>query len=231
MPRSNQPGSVEYIFQKSAPTLDLTAGVTLDIPDDLSWVIKYGTLAELLDQEGVATDGQRAAYCRKRFEDGLEIAKLYPSAIGAELDGTPVQIGRTRDTDAYNASWQNEAAGTPTRLFFSNYNLFGVAPIPDSNVHSVLFDVVSPAIIPSDSTDNIQLDRQEIEAVVSYAHHIASFKQGGEEFADTAAQMADMMRMANNKNSQLAAQSWSKDAQDSRTWDDLVMSPVKEYNS
>lgn len=225
MPRSNQPGSIQYIFQKTAPILNLASGVELGIPDDLAWVIKYGVLADLLDQEGMATDTTRAAYCRKRYNDGLEIAKAYPSVLGAELNGISVQIGRLRDMDAYS-DWQNETSGTPDRIFFVGYNLFGVAPAPDASPHSVLFDVVQPAIVPSSDTDDIQLDKVEIEAVVAYAQHIASFKQGGREFLDTAGQMADVTEAAAARNNKLLKQTWAKPAQDAKTWDEQLVRPV-----
>lgn len=225
MPRSNQPGSVQYIFQKSAPILNLSVGVNLGIPDDLAWVVKYGVLADLLDQEGMATDTTRAAYCRKRYEDGLEIAKAYPSVLGAELNGISTQIGRLRDMDAYS-DWQNEPSGTPDRVFFVGYNLFGVAPSPNVAPHSILFDLVQPAPVPMVDGDNIQLDKYELEAVIAYAQHIASFKQGGREFLDTSGQMADVAQSAIAKNNKLLKQTWAKTSQDAKTYDEQLVRPL-----
>ena len=225
LPRPGAPGQMDLLLQKAAPTLDLTTGVELGIPDDLAWVVKYGVLASLLDREGMGTDQARAAYCKKRYEDGLELAKAYSSVLAAELNGVHVSVDSVQEMDAYTDGWQNDAASTPGILGMAGYNLFAVAPKPDAGPNSALLTIVDQAPIPSADGDQVQLGSDELEAVLGYAQHLASFKQGGAEFNNTGAQLAEFFKAAEKYNSRLSKTSWAKRAQDERTWKERVYRP------
>lgn len=47
-----------------------------DIISTFSWVIKYGAMEEMFSKEGEASDAHRAAYCRMRWEMGVELARI-----------------------------------------------------------------------------------------------------------------------------------------------------------
>jgi hypothetical protein len=47
------------------------------IPDEWTVYIKWGVLADMLSKEGEANDPQRAAYCNKRWSEGVSLARLY----------------------------------------------------------------------------------------------------------------------------------------------------------
>lgn len=47
-----------------------------DTIEEFRWVIKYGAMEDMLNKEGEANDPQRAAYCRMRWEMGLEIIRI-----------------------------------------------------------------------------------------------------------------------------------------------------------
>lgn len=51
-------------------------GVMFTVPDDWTPYILYGTLSELLSSDGPAFDPVRASYCRQRYEEGIELARI-----------------------------------------------------------------------------------------------------------------------------------------------------------
>lgn len=228
MPRPNLPGTLDLVVQRAAPTLDPATGVELGIPDDLSWVAKYGALATLLRREGQATDRQRAEYCQQRFEDGLEIAKAYPSVLAVELQGIPAQVGSVWDLDSYRPGWESETQATPTTWAHAGYNLVAVAPVPDLGPNSALVDLVAPAPVPTADADVLQIGPDGLVAVVDYAQALASFKQGGEEFVDTLEALAGATEAALRVNKKMASESWAKQAQDARSWIERVKNPLEQ---
>jgi len=68
-------GTIGLLYVQLAATLAGT-GVTLVVPDDWSPYILWGTLAELLSADGQSFDPLRAQYCRRRYEEGVELARL-----------------------------------------------------------------------------------------------------------------------------------------------------------
>jgi hypothetical protein len=61
-----------------APSTFYAALVTLvPIPSMFMPFIKYGIMADMLGKEGEGHDEDRATYCGQRFEEGIEIAKMW----------------------------------------------------------------------------------------------------------------------------------------------------------
>jgi len=69
------PGVISLLYVQLATTLT-GAGVALSIPDDWTPYILWGTLAELLSSDGQAFDPLRAQYCSRRYEEGVELARV-----------------------------------------------------------------------------------------------------------------------------------------------------------
>lgn len=68
-------GSINVLYVALATTLS-GLGVNLAIPDDWSPYITWGTLAELLSSDGESFDPLRAQYCTRRYNEGVELARL-----------------------------------------------------------------------------------------------------------------------------------------------------------
>jgi hypothetical protein len=68
-------GIIGLLYVQLAATLDGT-GVVLAIPDDWAPYITWGTLGELLSSDGPSYDPVRAQYCNRRFEEGIELARI-----------------------------------------------------------------------------------------------------------------------------------------------------------
>ncbi len=203
-PPSNN-GTLEMLVVQTGNTLDPVAGVLLGIPDDLSWVIKWGALADLLGREGQSREPSRAEYCEQRWRQGVEIARLYTSAVQVEIQGVAAHLDSLHDLDTTDPTWQS-TFDVPTIAVMAGMNLVGLSPVPDSSgPYSVTVDVVRNAPIPAGDGSQVELGREELDVILDYAVHLAAFKQGGAEFVATIQHYDRMFRQAMIYNDKLRA--------------------------
>src|SRR6266851_2395151 len=163
-------------FNPPVPTL-------LGLPDDWSWLAKWGALSDLLGRDSEATDRARADYCTKRYQAGLEIMKASNWLLTATIDGVPVDTPSMREQDGWSPEWQNNALAWPS-LVTAGIDFFAPCPVGGSP-RAVSMVVVSNAPIPVLDTDFVQVSRDVFDVVLDYAQTLASLKQGGEEFSST----------------------------------------------
>jgi hypothetical protein len=93
----------------------------------------------------------------------------------------------------------------PSRLGIAGRNLICPAPIADAGPYAITLDVVRNAPIPAVDGDYVQIGREEVEAIIDYAQHLAEFKQGSYELQASAEGWNGLVKMAALKNSRLAA--------------------------
>ena len=198
-------GSVEMLSVSASPDLNPTAGVLLTIPDNFAWVVKFGALADLLNKAGQAQDMPRAAYCEQRWREGIEVARRHTSIVQAAINGILTPVNALQSFDSFNAGWQNLLQGTPNALALASWNLLAVSGPPDANPYSVQCDVVQNAPVPVNPGDQVQIGREELDAVVDYAVHLAMFKAGGQEFLSTTKLYDNLLRLAGVYNEELKA--------------------------
>jgi hypothetical protein len=74
-PTPDDVGQIGLLYVALAKTLDGT-GIALTVPDDWAPYIVWGVLSELLNSDGDSYDPVRAAYCERRFNEGIELARL-----------------------------------------------------------------------------------------------------------------------------------------------------------
>jgi hypothetical protein len=74
-PTPGDVGQIGLLYVALSDALD-GSGIALDVPDDWTPYIVWGTLAELLSSDGPAFDPVRASYCSQRLEEGVELARL-----------------------------------------------------------------------------------------------------------------------------------------------------------
>lgn len=206
IPPSNDVGTIDLITVNNPSNLDQTVGTLLFIPDDFSWVTKWGALAALLSKDTQAYDPIRAKYCQTRYEEGIRFALTLSLIQQAYLDGIAVAPQSFDDIDGMLPSWQNQATGTPTELLSAGRNLIALTPTPDSNQHSVQLDVVRNIPIPLVDGDFLQIGKEFFEAVLDYSVHLAMFKDEGDEFFATVPLANNLMQMALQHNAVLNAE-------------------------
>lgn len=201
-------GRCDLLTVNSGATLDPTVGVLLGVPNNFVWAIKWGALAELLSQDGEPRDDFRAGYCRQRYEEACEVARRMPVVLTAALNGAPVLPQTVADLDGYRPDWAG-SAGAPDAVGLAGQNLIAVAPPPDNALpYSFRADVVRNAVVPAADGDFLQVGREWLDDLLNEAQHLALFKSGGQEFADTLPLHQSFLRACGTVNDKLQALSF-----------------------
>ena len=222
-PPSNEPGTLTIMGVEAGA--DLTgAGISMGIPDDMCWIAKWGAMADMLGKEGPGQDLARSYFCERRYRLGIELSRLNPTVLNAEINGvalTPESISRL---DQYDPNWYS-TQGVPELLGnVRNYIALATAP---NGIYSVLLDVVRKAVVPSSPTDDahqIQIGKDYVSPILDYAEHLAAFKCGGEEFRHTFRGASNFFNAALQYNQRLASQSPNlRELIEQSTLDDSVM--------
>lgn len=209
VPPPSLAGAVDLLLVEAGPAvnLDPSSPVILGIPDDLSPALKWGVLADLLSADGQARDQARASYAEQRYQEIVQLAKLYPSALTAAINGTTCGLGSVDDLDAYNPTWQ-QTTGAPSFVGMCGRNLACIGQTPDANgPYSISLWLSAYAPV----SGYIQVSRDQIDPILDYAQHIASFKMGGAEFQATIGMFQDFVDCARRQNGRLDAVAFYRD--------------------
>lgn len=79
-PGQNAPGDppalLDIIYVKDFPAVTNDCSI-MPIPDEWSAFVKWGVIADMLAKEGEANDPKRAQYAEQRYQDGVQLARLY----------------------------------------------------------------------------------------------------------------------------------------------------------
>lgn len=200
-PPPDQPGTFSLLNILSGTALT-AQGVVVGVPDDMTPIIKWGALADMLGKEGPAQDLGRSYFCERRWKLGLELAKINATVVNVEINGQSLTPESISSLDQYSPSWMT-STGTPS-LVGSMRNYLALAPCPDG-VYSVLLDVVRKAVVPTAGGDFIQVGREYIDIILDYAEHLAAFKSGGQEFRHTYRAAENFFNACLGYNQRLAA--------------------------
>ncbi len=197
------PGFYEVLSVNAGLALSTTEPTLLGIPDDWCWIVKWGVLCDLLEQESNAKDALRAEYCSRRFNEGCAILSKAPALLAVRLNNIPFMVDSVRNGDDFDPRWQASSPGSSTAAYVAGLNLVGFGPQPAST-DTATVSVVENAPIPSSPLDPLQVSRDDYGSVMDYAQHLAAFKMGGEEFARTIPLYQGFMRRAALYNSKLS---------------------------
>lgn len=191
------------------PSLEPTA---MGVNDDMAWIVKWGALAEILGGDNPARDPERAAYCEKRYQHGLQMANNYTTIIAARIGDTPIQVVTLAELDAYNGDWQKATPGAPQMVATAGLNYVAFYPPADGST-TISLDITRTAQLPWGDSDFIQLGRELYSPVLDYCVHLAMFKVGGAEFQATMPLLENFFEMCSNYNKRMEACS--------RLWGDM----------
>lgn len=196
-------GQYELLTVEAGPALIPATPQTLAIPDDWTHVIKWGALADLLSRESNAKDVLRAGYCEQRYRAGLRMLAAAPALLAMRIANATLQVDAVRSADLYRTGWEAETPAQPTTVLQSGLNMLALASPPDA-IYSLTATVVQNAPVPAAPGDPVQVARDDLDAVIDYAQHLAAFKQGGAEFSATASLLQRFLAQAQSYNSKLA---------------------------
>lgn len=195
-------GFYELLANTAAPTFAPPVPTLLCVPDDYSWVLKWGALATLFGRESEATDLLRQAYCLKRYYDGIELMKKTPWVLSALIDDVPADLSDVAEMDGYQSEWDSFSGSGVVAT--AGIDFIGV--IPDAQVDTgVTLTVLGNAVVPVADGDYVQLPRDVWTSVLDYAQFLAAFKQGGAEFQSALPLESRFIRAAMAENSRLQA--------------------------
>jgi hypothetical protein len=184
------PGLYELLTTQSV------ADPALAVPDDWAWLIKWGALADLLGRESNAKDPLRTKYAEQRYQQGMSLLALAPAVLAFRVNNVPALVDSVRSSDEYDTGWEGAAAGAPTTVLAAGLNLVALSPKPDAGPYSLTATVVENAPVPLLLSDCLTLTTDVFEAILDYAQHLATFKQGGAEFMATMPLYQRFMSMA-----------------------------------
>ena len=188
-------GTLELITTNAGAALNpATSATILGIPDNFSWVIKWGALADLTVPGGQAEDSLRHKFCESRWRLGVETARMITVIAAAQINGVHVEPVALADLDAGYGNWQDNS-GTPVDIGIAGPNMIYARPVPDG-IHSITLDVARNAPVPAADSEYVEIGRDNINTILDYAHHLAAFKMGGKEFADTFGLSENFIRQA-----------------------------------
>lgn len=192
---------------KTGATLNPVSSATvLKIPDDMSFLMKYRTMADLLSGDGLARCPDMANYCDQRYQEGLELAANYLSVMWQNDGGPRGPISAVSQWDDVRPTWR-QTTGVPRSVAQLNWNTIAVRPVPNG-AHVMTFEAVRKAPVPTSDGDFIQVGKEHMQAIYDYAQHIAVFKCQGLEFAESMQRYESAKSMAKEYRQQVASQSY-----------------------
>lgn len=179
-------GMIQLVSVETGPALDPSTGVVLGVPDDWAWVVRFGAMADLLAQAGIGQDLPRAQYCQQRWVDGVSIAKATTATMTAQVDEIDVPVMALADADQFNPSWATDR-GTPSVALVAGVTCLAFSPVLWTPLAPVglTVDVVRNAPTSTELNSFVQAADENMDAILDYAQHLASFKLGGSDFLNT----------------------------------------------
>lgn len=205
----NIPGSYDVIALMAGEPFGPPTPTLLGVPDDWSWVAKWGALAELLGRDSEATDRERAKYCIKRYEDGQKIMQQSNWLLTGTINGIPVDTPSVREQDGWVPEWQNNSTAWQAIV---TAGMDFLAPCPVGGTpRGVSLVLVGNAPVPVLDADFVQISRDAWDVILDYCQVLASFKSGGTEFTDTKDLEMNFFKFAAETNKRLAAMGLFRD--------------------
>lgn len=183
-PAPGVPGQYELLTLESGAALSTIASTIINIPNDWTWVLKFGALADLLGRESNAKDLLRAKYAEMRYRQGIGLLTHAPALLTLRANDQPLQIDAVKAGDEYNPTWEGAALGDPQQAYTAGLNLFIVTPQPTVPV-SLTAMMVANAPVPSADAEPVLVTLDVLDTLLDYAQHLAAFKMGGMEFMQT----------------------------------------------
>jgi len=194
----NLPGTYEAVVLKSGAAFSPPTATLLNIPDDFAWVLIWGAMADLLGRESEATDRLRAAYCLRRYQDGLNLLLKTPWIMLAKVNNVATDMPSIAAMDRYAPEWDSTPASFGPCIVIGGIDFFA-APTGSGIGATVLAN----APVPSLDADYVQVSRSNWDVVLDLAQAYATFKMAGAEFQSALELEARAIQACSAENSRL----------------------------
>jgi hypothetical protein len=172
-----QPGTYEAVVLESGAPFNPPASTLMGIPNDFVWVAEWGALADMLGTESESTDRERASYCLRRYQDGLNLLLKTPWVMLGKVNGVACDVPSIAAMDRYVPEWDSTPTTFGPALVVGGID-FVAAPVNSG----IGVTVLGNAPVPVGDSDYVQVSRSNWDAVLDLAQSFACFKMGGAEF-------------------------------------------------
>jgi hypothetical protein len=139
-----------------------------------------------------------------RYEQGKKAMMRLPWLLEATVGSVSVDTLGLKEIDTQMQNWEQNQPVDDPQIVVGGIDLIALAPFTTTEVSTVL-TVVENAPVPSADSDQIQLSRDGVDAVLAYAQHVASFKLGGKDFLNTLPLLEQFESYCRLKSSQYAS--------------------------
>jgi len=201
----SEPGTWDTLLSWAGVPFAPPATALVGLPDDWTWVCLYGALADVLANSPEGRDSVRAKYCLKRYEQGKRAMRELPWLMDATVASVSVDTPSHIEMDSWEQNWEQIHDPSDPLIVVGGMDLVALAPFPTGATVSSVLTLVGNAPVPSSDTDQIQLSRDGVDAILAYAQHIAMFKCGGADFQATMPLLKQFEAYCRTKNSEYAA--------------------------
>ena len=178
-------GTIDILYTKRPAQLPQIADTTtLDLPNEFTPYLKWGALADVFSKEGQAHDPEKAEYCEARYQEGILVARavLRRQMQGrVEFAGVPLDFETFESMDMGADGWQADDS-TPTVWMPVGLTQLAINPAHLAGSGTLDIDGLTSFIVPPTDGTFPDIPHSDVERIVDYAHHLATFKQGGQEF-------------------------------------------------
>lgn len=185
LPAPSAAGTFDVLYTKRPAQLPQTPDTTVvGIPNDFVPFVKWGALSDLLSKEGQANDPLRAQYAEARFQEGILLARdllRNHMHLRAEFAGNPLDKETIFSLDYGADGWQDDSS-TPVDWFPVGATQLGLHPAHLAGSGTIDVDGLISATIPSSGGAFPDIPHSDIPRILDYVHHLATFKNGGQEF-------------------------------------------------
>ena len=156
VPPLSDRGILDLVYVPRGTVLNPLVPVALGIPDDWSWVVTFGALADVLSKDGLANDPARASYCQQRWEQKSKLPGPPRWSWAGRVNNIPCQVATLTEADDFLSTTGNRPWGTPDTVLTTTGSLVAISPVPDG-VYGITIDLVRSQIVPTLLTDYLQV--------------------------------------------------------------------------
>ncbi len=178
-------GTIDILYTKRPAQLPQTVDTTtLDLPNDFTPYIKWGALADVFSKEGQAHDPSKAEYCEARYQEGILVARAVlrrQMQQRVEFGGVPLDFETFESMDMGADGWQADDS-TPTVWLPVGLTKVAINPAHNAGSGTLDIDGLTSFVVPATDGTYPDIPHSDVERILDYAHHLATFKQGGQEF-------------------------------------------------
>lgn len=202
-PIPNLTGTLEVLF---VGTRDLTQTLTIDtivnLPNNIVPYLKYAVEEDIFNKDGLLNDPSRAAYCAKRWQEGLTIGRHYTSILTAKANGLPISTDSLNKLDDYT-DILIPSSDPPNILGLAGFNIFEIDNLPNTDINSISAIIINNMPFPTLDGDFINIEIGYIDMLTNYCVHLCQLKCGATELASTNSYLEDFLQTSLNHNERL----------------------------